>query len=245
MKKPFFLLKNIDPFAIDKKYNFACPIPRTKIEDLAKTNKDDIIHYSFLDESKRGHQCIVTMKSLLTKEQIPEHTDVHCFWCRHDFHYRPIGCPISYVPNRVSKKYYSEITKNNYCLYENVTDKQENCIFDENAENFEKVQDEYYLMDGIFCSFNCCLAFIHFQSDDPLYSESEYLLKKIYFDVFGLQSKELVPAPSWRLLKNYGGHMTIENFRKNFYKVEYSPIDNIIFPNCKPIGHLYEKQIKL
>jgi len=277
MKKPVFVLKNIKPSEIDKKYNLsvyqktvepfletgsdepkatndAC---RTRITDLSLSENDDMSHFSFLDESKKDHQCVVTMKSFLTNEDFPPSTGVHCFWCRHGFTFRPIGCPIDYISDRMTKTYHSEITKDVYTLRENVTRSQleqtrENIVQQqENANHIKndyKVQDRnYYLMDGLFCSFNCCLAFVKGNSRNVLYIHSENYLTKIYYDVFGPESSPLVPAPSWRLLKDYGGHMSIEEYRKNFYKVDYFSVDNIIvpFPNSKPVGFLFEKQVKL
>jgi len=114
----------------------------------------------------------------------------------------------------------------------------------------EKVQffdRDYYVTDGVFCSFNCTMAFILDHKTNPLYLFSINLLMKMYYDTFLETAPTLEPAPSWRLLMTYGGHMTIEDFRKNFSKVEYQDIDNILvpFPQSKPIGILFEKQIKI
>jgi len=278
MKKPVFVLKNIQPDDIDKKYNLLSykntqtephlPLPpqthqstvepenKTKITELPIN--DDISYFSFLDESKKDHQCVVTMRSYLTKEDFPPNTSVHCFWCRHSFHFRPIGCPIDFVSDRLTKTYNSDITKDKYTLRENITKKQlQQLTKDVDSveidtthmiQNEYKIQDRnYYLMDGLFCSFNCCFAFIKANQQNPLYMNSEYLLKKIFYNVFGENTAPLIPSPSWRLLKEYGGHMTVEEYRKNFYKVDYFNVDNLVvpFPNSKPVGFLFEKQVKL
>ena len=221
---------------------------KTRIADI--TDREENYFYSFLDESKKNHQCIVTMKSYLTQEELPRSTTLHCFWCRHSFHTIPIGCPIEYVPPRASKSYNSEITKDKYILRGDLTKKQ----FEEfkrreppALEEYQMVENDFYLMDGLFCSFNCCLAYIKANLSNPLYMQSEFLLHKIYVDLFGSQCMSLVEAPSWRLLKNYGGHISIEDFRKNFYRVEYNDFENIVYPIAKSqfIGFLFEKQIKL
>lgn len=285
MKKPVFVLRNINPQYIDMKYNLvvykqesdardglahkvAAPTTatdpdrekqerRTRITDLQVDENTDNPHFSFLDESKKDHQCVVTMKTFMFNEDLPTTTAVYCFWCRHPFHYRPIGCPIDFISDRMTKSYHSEITKEKYMLRENVTKQQLNDLVAELGEQqrnqytientYELQSRNYYLIDGLFCSFNCCLAFIQANKTNPLYLYSEAYLVKIYYDVFGEHCGPLHPAPSWRLLKNYGGHMTIDDYRKNFYKVEYQNVDNIIipFPQSKPVGFLYEKQVKL
>lgn len=279
MKKPVFVLRNIKPDKIDLKYNLlngdqdkdtdaskkmnhqseGIQGPRTKISDLSVPDSEEKLSYSFLDESKKDHQCVVTMKSLLTNDHLPPSTVVHCFWCRHNFSYRPIGCPIDFVPKRITKTYHSEITKDVYTLRENVTVHQldqlrlemKDSINQQSIHRMEcdyQLQDrDYYLMDGMFCSFNCCLAFIRDNLQNPIYLYSENYLVKIYYDLFGNDSAPLVAAPSWRLLREYGGHMSIEEYRRNFYKVDYLDINNMIvpFPNSKHVGFLFEKQVKL
>jgi len=259
MKKPVFVLKNVNKEIIDLKFNTASLIKKTTAQKIQKTKISDITDreesnfFSFLDESKKDHHCVLTMKHYLNQELLPESTNLHCFWCRHSFSYKPIGCPIQYVSPQLSKSYHSEITKDKYILRENISPLQvqemnENAKYDINQMvQYSLTENNFYLMDGLFCSFNCCLAYIKYNINNPMYIHSESLLNKIYYDVFGKDSQPLVEAPSWRLLKNYGGHIPIDDFRKNFYKVEYFNVDNVIypFPKSKCIGFLFEKQIKL
>ncbi|NDE14257.1 hypothetical protein EBZ80_04930 [bacterium] len=251
--KKHILVFRINKEAIDSQYNipglFRQNLKKTRIMDI--TEKEKPTYFSFLDESKRDHHCVISMRSYLDHETLPDTTSLHCFWCRHSFPYHPIGCPIEYVSPRVSKTYHSEITKDRYVLRENLSPTQlrrlqDNAKIDINHNSQYAVSaNDFYLTDGLFCSFNCCLAYIRMNSQNPLYSNSEVMLKKIYHDVFGSESLPLVEAPSWRLLKNYGGHITIEEFRKTFYKVDYYDSNNIIFPKARSVGFLFEKQIKL
>lgn len=262
MKNPTFTIKNISINEIDIKYNFNSLSQnnnsiremdqnmnlRTRIADNVK-DFQKLSQFCFIDESKKDHVCVVTMKNFLSQKQLPTTTKINCFWCRHSFSYHPIGCPIEYRNGKIYKKYYSEITKTRYVLQESVTEKQ--LEIGENLEqnNFEidSLHSNYYLVDGIFCSFNCCFAFILNEKQNPLYKNSVMYLKKIYLDVFQNNDVKLQPAPSWRLLKDYGGELSIEDFRKNFYKVDYSELSDYVapFPECKSVGMLFEKKIKL
>jgi hypothetical protein len=262
MKTPYVNLVNIDGALIDQKYNFIdyqeknrnenkkkIMVAKTKISDITKEVGKNAF-FSYIDEAKKDHICVLSMKDVVTDQKLPNRTDKSCFWCRHPFPYRPIGCPMSYKNTRLFKKYYSEITKNNYCLQENISPKQfEDCKFpsENNFFSLELEPSNYYLTDGFFCSFNCCYAFIQDNEDNPLYTQSESLLKKIYYDLFPSQSVDLSAAPHWRLLQNYGGDLTIEEFRKTFYKVEFLDQKDYtnIFPLCKPVGFIFEKKIKL
>ena len=262
MKTPYVNLINIDGATIDQKYNFIVYQEKNKNESkkknlLAKTKISDITKdvgknafFSYIDEAKKDHICVVTMKDVVTEQKLPVKTNFSCFWCRHSFPYQPIGCPISYKCTRLFKKYYSEITKNNYCLQENISSKQfDDCKYpsENNFCSLELEPANFYMTDGMFCSFNCCYAFIRDNKANPLYTQSENLLKKIYFDMFSTHSIDLSPAPHWRLLQNYGGDLSIEDFRKTFYKIEFLDQKDYtnIFPLCKPVGFIFEKKIKL
>ena len=204
------------------------------------------ITLTYLDECKKEHECVATMLSM---KNGAEQTLLHCFWCRHPFPYRPLSVPIAYVPNRLHKRYHSEITQDSYILRENI-DRLESLVKDglENGPGavsvFSQPRD-YYITDGCFCSFNCALAFIKDNRTDPKYNDSETLLNKIYYEVYGSHSTPFEASPSWRLLRNYGGHLTIEDFRRNLLKIDYRPLGNVLLPSFRPIGFLFEKQVRI
>lgn len=107
-----------------------------------------------------------------------------------------------------------------------------------------KFVDDAYYCDGVFCSFNCCKSFINNNQLNSLYSKSNYLLQNLYKKIYNIDTL-IEPAPHWRLLKTYGGHLTINEFRELFYKKDFIPSDNYInLPICQMIGWLYEERIK-
>ena len=57
---------------------------------------------------------------------------------------------------------------------------------------------------------------------------------------------DIKPSFSWRLLKEYGGNLTIEQFRNDLYNISYKDTKNFIkkLPIQYPIGFLYEERIK-
>lgn len=67
---------------------------------------------------------------------------------------------------------------------------------------------------GFFCSYNCAAAYNVEINDENVPKRSSllhYLYKKTYDD-----NKEIIKAPDWRILKQYGGNITIDEFRNNF-----------------------------
>ncbi len=98
-----FVLKNIDISQIDSKYKF-----KFKSNINNSTHKQNTTHindlnalesnyksYSYLDDSKKKKKCTVTMNNSLGKP-LPSKTKIHCFWCKHPFNTKPIGCPIKF-----------------------------------------------------------------------------------------------------------------------------------------------------
>lgn len=213
------------------------PDNTTKLSDL-NTEKNIEEFFSFYDESKHNHKCTISMIDFYTKEKI---NNYHCYWDRNPFTTSPIGCPVKYIPSQVTKTYYSEISKDKYIIKENITKNK--------RENIENIQDErlfvkkneYYETDGCFCSFNCCMSYINENNYNILYNKSEILIIKMYNDIFNTNINVIEPAPHWRLLKEYGGRLSINTFRNNFNKIEYE-CHGII--KQKSNGNIFEERIK-
>jgi hypothetical protein len=157
----------------------------------------------------------------------------HCFWCKNPFNNMPLGCPISHKPSKISKKYVSVITQNEYEICEPVMSLPIN-------------DNSYYLTDGVFCSFNCCIAYMNDNKKDPLYNNSSMLLSKMYNEMFGHPSVDIPPAPHWRTISQYGGYMNITEFRESFDKVEYQNHGVLMDISNKmtSISLLYEPKLK-
>ncbi len=261
--KHTFILSKIDPEVVDLKYGFsllsnigvdtAAAADTTLITDLPAVQNSDIAH-SFVDESKKNHRCIVTMQDLIANERLPASTTTCCWWCRHNFTTTPIGCPVSFVPGKVTKTYHSEITKDKYSITDNIS-KFRKSILELLMKDHESVfqikenHEEFFIMDGIFCSFNCCLAYIEDSYTENIYKDSSSLLYCLYQKIFegaNIEDVILKPAPHWRLLRSYGGNMSIEEFRKSFKTVEYIDLDDHVFrmPQCRILGHVFEKKFK-
>jgi hypothetical protein len=268
--KYIFVLKNIDTEKIERKYdiktiqNVTNEIKNeiehnninninntnntnniTKISELNTDRSSDIV--CFLDESKKQHKCNISMIDYKTNMQLKSN-NYHCFWDRNPFETVPIGCPIRYVSNIAVKKYISEISKDMYIIKENITKNKKNI---EN-KNLSVTNTPFYETDGVFCSFNCAMAYIlDNKKSNRLYDNSEMLLIKMYNDIMLSDDKitenvfSIDPAPNWRLLKEYGGSLSIEEFRNNFNKIEYENFGYVKnFPTFNSIGVLFEKKIK-
>lgn len=232
-------LKGIDIDSIHTKYNIDVRKNVTKINDLDNTRHQQQT-FSFLDESR--HNRLFNVSYIKTNE-----CKYHCFWDRHPIpsNTYPIYCPIRYEPDRIKKTYISHITKNIYEIREDTDLKTVSALIDSSTKTnkFSMIQNGNYVTDGIFCSFNCCQAYINDNKTNPEFMFSTMLLMKIYNQLY--PSKEItsiIPAPHWRVLNEYGGNKTIDEFRSTFNCIEYVYNGTITFTQ---IGHLYEEKLRL
>ena len=135
MKTPFITLKNIKVELIDIKYNFAelykdkssskvnsYSSGKTKLSDIKIQDTSNM--YSYIDESKKKHMCVFTMKDSISNKVLPESTNLKCFWCKHSFQTIPLGAPLDYIPSRLYKNYLNELTKTNYLFHESITNNE-------------------------------------------------------------------------------------------------------------------------
>lgn len=241
--KYLFTLTGINTERIHQKYGITIdsnisfqiePINTTKIADLMGEKFTPSI-ISFLDESKHIRKCNVSTNT----PWIINH--YNCFWCRNPFDSHPIGCPVNYTPRKAVKTYFSEISKDVYTIKENIT-----------SDRISKIGDDIVLMDKdkyetdcIFCSWNCMTAFILENKHQPLYNKSSVLMYKMYKDIMGQDPPtQILPAPHWRCLKEYGGFMDIKTFREGFNKITFE-FHGIIKNTISPISYLYEEHVRL
>jgi hypothetical protein len=259
-KKRSFMLKNIDSIILNSiNINYGLIVntvptssimSKNDVKETKTTKISDIISsidqessISFLDENKKNNKCSVTMISFTGKKTLPEKTSIHCFWCKHSFTSCPIGCPIKFVNSSIEKSYVSHITKDKYYMRENITKHKLETISKEINHNIEiyPIENNYYLTDGIFCSFNCTLAFIKDNNNDMFYRESYSLLHGMYEAFIGQKIKKMTHSPHWRLLDRFGGHLSIEEFRRSFNTVEYEFIFNL--RDMKTISKVYSEKM--
>lgn len=228
-KKRTFMLKNVDIRVTNMKYGLVIvsniekdandSTKTTKIADIFTTDVETSV--SFLDENKKNYKCAISMLEWSTQKKLPDQTSIKCFWCKSSFKTKPIGCPITFCNSMIEKSYVSHITKDKYFMKENINKKKLESALETDGIDIEPIKKDYYLTDGCFCSFNCILAFIKDNKHDMFYKDSQSLLHSLYYQMIGKKVGKLIPAPHWRLLKDFGGQLDIEEFRRTFNVIDY------------------------
>jgi hypothetical protein len=245
--KYIFALKGIDVLKIMSKYGINVssniqsishihPDNTTDLTSLRESNsffkQNEPEKFSFLDEAKRLRSC--------TQSQVDyENGKRWCWWCKHQFDTPPWGCPIRLKSSIKNVNYLSAISKTNYSLVEK----------HELNNNNECV----YITDGMFCSINCCLSWANDKKQDVDYTNSLFLLSKMYRQVSRKKITDTVnlptAAPDWKLLERFGGYLTIHQFREDFDKIEYLKAGTTIHSEpvnvqFAPISHCFEEKLK-
>jgi len=157
--------------------------------------------------------------------------NVRCFHCKHCVpdDLLPLSLPIKYFPKTQrtilnhhsqfnSKKEVNSESENLLLFKQMFTKKQYDKL-----KNKENITEEYFSCEGVFCSFNCMLSFCReYNNSSCKYRESSMLIILMYKKFFGKMPHNLEPAPSWKLLQDFGGHLTIEDFRNSFQTIKYN-----------------------
>ena len=202
-----------------------------EIEDVDEIPVTALLHerskrsYYFLDNKKIQNKFWRNLIDITSSGPLPISTDKPCWWCRHGFKTSPIGCPLKYNSHKEGAVVVAEKFK---------------------KAGIKTKTNDFFETEGIFCSFPCCKAFIIDQRGIAKYQESLALLVLLLIKIHGTKIFEIPIAPSWKILKEYGGHMTIEEFRSTFGKIEYTPTVNMRRPYMFCSSQLLEEQkIKL
>ena len=77
-----------------------------------------------------------------------------------------------------------------------------------------KYYDEKFYTYGAFCSYECCNAYNIDLNDEEVFKRSS-LLNYHYYKTFG-KFENLNKAKDWKILKAFGGNVSIEEYRNNF-----------------------------
>ena len=98
----------------------------------------------------------------------------------------------------------------------------------------EKYIDKKFHVYGIFCSFNCASSYIFKMEDDYDRKFEKYNLLNLLYKKVTNNNNKIKLAPDKEVLKIFGGHLSIEDFRKSSldntknYNIQFPPLVTII-----------------
>lgn len=115
-----------------------------------------------------------------------------CMFCTLDILNRPpVGCPIKHVEKHNNLKYSDREHAGEYITY------------------------------GIFCSYNCALAFALERSNDIKFTNSQRYIALMVKNETG-EAVDVIPSPPKELMEVYGGYMTEGQYKLELGKIAYT-----------------------
>jgi hypothetical protein len=186
------------------------------------------IKNKILDLETKRHFNYLSITTKTVKDKI-----YNCWWCTLPIENDPIGCPLSMQQSTFRKgsstPHKAPIRKG---------DDEENAFCTASTESVIT-----YYTDGLFCCLNCIKAYIMESGEhDAKYKDSIRLLAMMACDNEQIQDPLTInPSPPWRFLQQYGGHLTVDQYREMIGRMIYKEKGIV---QIKPITTLYEEDEK-
>lgn len=164
----------------------------------------------FLDPNKNKIKYWVNLIDINQNGALPRYTQKPCWWCRSTFKTRPIGCPIEYHSHKsegLDKKRFEEKLK---------------------ESNLPTDTNDFFETEGIFCMFPCVKAYALQQisiTKSAKYKKTLTLITSLFLKIFGNIST-IPTADTWKVLKDWGGHLTPEQYRSSMGRLHYEETIN-------------------
>lgn len=219
-RKPKYLhlivLKGINAKDIHKRYKQNIT---TITDDFDKyITRPDLVgsrRQTFFYDAEKTNRFVV-MKDHVDYGCLPYKTDLRCWHDHHTFSSSPIGIPIKYIPKKIDQTV-------------------------ESNDNMNKGENDYFITVGVVCSFACMLAFIEDNKHKQQYRNSKALAHLMYRKLYD-EELETLPAADHRCLKEYGGDVSIDSYRKDFGSCSYIVTDNIKRPYMVAVGNWVQEK---
>lgn len=122
-----------------------------------------------------------------------------------------------YLKNKIlnltsdGNKLFDESIKNKKCKNNSRCWWCKNCFDTPKISLPDNYFNEKFICFGNFCSYNCALAYNLDLNDEKVWRR-ESLLLLMYMKTYN-KYKKIIPSPSWKVLKEYGGLLTLEQYR--------------------------------
>ncbi len=191
----------------------------------ARKNKRSMI---FTSHTKNQSRMYAVMIDVTQNGALPRITHRPCWWCRTSFTNTPIGCPIRYVTCKkgsLEEKRFNEYIKKINLTSDGTTD--------------------FFETEGIFCSLSCAKAHVidELSKGKTKFKKSLTLLSLMRTRSGDNSNDPIAVAPSWKLINEWGGHLSIQEYRESFGRVEYVETVNARRPMLYSTSQYFQEKI--
>jgi hypothetical protein len=220
-----FTLRNIDIDALNTQYiksDFTTKFQNSLLNEEIDytTSKFKKLKLSDFDTQPNDKLIMDTIKINLYHTDIKFHKGITvCLNCNElDFPGEPLSLPFKYYPSilRIRSKIPETNQEIEYCVSLTKTQREnyEKREIEDTEGKVEKLEiREYFDADGFFCRPGCLLRFYYNNRDKTIYKNSLSLIRMM-FKYMGMDKTNLKSFSDPRLLKKYGGPLTIDEYYK-------------------------------
>ena len=138
--------------------------------------------------------------------------------------------------NKININYmkFNENTKCWWCKH---------CFNTPNLSLPEYLHDNTFHCIGNYCSWECVKAY-NIDLNDNFVWKRESLIDLMYQNTYGV-FKNIIPAPSWLILEDFGGYLSIKKFRENFelVTIDYLVLHPPLISRQMQIEESYKKNV--
>lgn len=186
------------------------------------------IHY-FFDSKKIKVKVWPVMIDDTHHGIIPLYTNKPCRWCHKSYETHPFGCPIRYNPHVPIN-----ITSNVHTS--NQVDLRDRVISFLKENNLNSDTNDFFETEQMFCSLPCVKSYIlsclSNNNKSYKYHKSLSYLTLMYKKMYNTQiiSSNIPRAHPIEVLRDYGGHLTIQEYRESFGMINYEETPNVRRP---------------
>lgn len=208
---------NIDPVHVDKEFKIMDKSIEnqekfnpmvTRLEDLGIDEKKIIVEPDVSIPSSNFY-LFNSLKDFSEAKCLPNVSPYPCFHCTEMFNTTPLGIPLEFISSYYETTSSSEKDGTTIFYRKDICSKKDMEQAKKNGLNI--IKRDYFRVDGNFCSFPCMISYIKYHPSSR-YTNVVHMIKHMHLLMYKLPLK-FCSAPDIRLLKKYGGHLTIEEFR--------------------------------
>jgi hypothetical protein len=205
-------------------------VETTTIISVEEKENADAKSMFFFDTKKNCVKYYGNMLDISAGGPLPITTSIPCWNCRRKFSSAPLGIPLRYhkifrgkdgngVEWRAYKMYLQE-------------------------KNYPQPKDGeecgYFETEGVVCSWECMKNFLLENSHISKYNDAVTLMYLLHLRLTGKELK-CKRGPSWRCMKEWGGHITNEEMARSVTSMSFQETVNCHRPLMFSISRYYEQ----
>jgi hypothetical protein len=203
------------------------------MDHLTQPREELLQEFDLIDAKKNYTKMYAGMHDISICGPLPHATNIPCWNCRRNFSTPPLGIPINFI-----KFHHLSKDKEMWAMYLKDNNYVGSCCSHENQiQNI----DGYFETEGVVCSWECMKNYILENSKSSLYKDSINLMHLLHGMLTGGKELNCNRGASWRVLKEWGGHIDSKNYNDSVKMSKFFDTVNVRRPLMFSLSRYYER----